>query len=75
MFKCDSCKCTTKSGDKENKVIVQTRPRTYEYKKVIIENERKKVLHKESKGSEIVKETKMCCNCIDEFINLTKQEE
>ena len=68
MYRCQSCKCITNSGEKENTIVIQIRPKIYQYtKKIEDEKGRKKKLSLESAGSEIVKEIKICYNCVEEI--------
>lgn len=48
MFQCDKCGKTSQAGEKCNKVVTETRPRTYSNGGV---------------GSEIVREEKHCGKC------------
>ena len=63
MFNCEFCKCTSKSGEKENVVVVKTRPKEYKYQLTIYEDGRRKKINKESSGFEVVNEIKVCYNC------------
>ena len=56
MFKCEICGKTTKVGEKQNKKVVKTREKIYEYTD-------KHGREMTSKGSEIVKEINVCEEC------------
>lgn len=53
MFQCDKCGKTSQAGEKCNKVVTETRPRTYSNGGV---------------GSEIVREEKHCGKCHHEVV-------
>lgn len=57
MFRCDICHKASKSGEKQNKKVIETRDKTYHY----IDKYGKE---KTSEGTEIVKEIKVCDECI-----------
>ena len=57
MFKCEKCKCITNPREKENKVVVNKRVKTYT-------ND-----GKTSEGWEIEKEIKVCEKCNEEEVN------
>ena len=56
MFRCDGCKRTTDPGEKQTKMVVETRPRTYE-------EQSPKGRVTRSYGTEIVRSLNMgpCC--------------
>ena len=56
MYKCDICNEITKSGEKQNKKIIETRNKTYHF----IDKYGKE---KTSEGTEIVKEINICEKC------------
>lgn len=60
MFKCDICHKTTKSSEKQNKKVVETRDKTYHY---VDKNGKEKT----SQGTEIVKEIKVCDECMEKI--------
>ncbi len=66
MFKCDRCNEVTALREPCNKVVVETRPRVYRSVKVIesFKDEDKKIEKViESRGTEIVKELRLCSKC------------
>ena len=60
MYKCDKCKSLSSLGEKQNKVITQSRKKSYknEYKT------KKGKKFKFSEGFEIVSEITVCTNCL-----------
>lgn len=58
MYRCEICKKTTKSGEKQNKKVIETREKIYHY----IGKDGKE---KTSKGTEIVKEINVCEKCLN----------
>lgn len=60
MYNCDICTKTTKSGEKQNKVIIETREKTYY-------NTDKYGKEKISKGWEIVNEINVCDKCLSQM--------
>jgi len=87
MFKCDTCKKTSEPRTRMNKIIVETRPRSY-YNIIVkhkivkrprflqfINKDSRKIAELEkfgwkvvrenfSRGTEIVKETRVCEKCV-----------
>ena len=59
MFRCHKCNNTSEKGEKQNSIVLQTRPKTYEVKRKI----KRKLVTKTYQGSEIVKEAKVCGKC------------
>ena len=64
MFKCEICHKTSKSGEKQNKKVVEVRDKVYYY----IDKSGKE---KQSHGTEIVKEIKVCDKC---YLKLIEEE-
>lgn len=64
MYKCQKCGRLTKPGEKQNKLVVQTREKTYINK--VIENKRE--IEKVTTGFEIAKEINVCDKCYEESI-------
>ena len=66
MFKCDRCDKITDVREPCHKVVVETRPKIYKTIKVI-ENFKEEGVKTErvieSKGTEIVKELRLCTKC------------
>lgn len=60
MYNCDICTQATKSGEKQNKVIIETREKTYY-------NTDKYGKEKISKGWEIIKEINVCDKCLSQM--------
>lgn len=58
MFRCEMCGNITQSGEKQHKKVVETRNRVYHYLD-------KYGKEKTSKGTEIVKEIKICEKCAE----------
>lgn len=59
MYRCDKCYKNSKVGEKENKVVTQTRKRSYQYRI----KTRKGYRTKTSEGYETVREIKICGDC------------
>ena len=62
MYKCERCNKTSKTGDKLNKIVVQTREKTYLNPDGF--DKQGKLKYKISYGNEIVKELNVCNECI-----------
>lgn len=58
MYRCDICGKVTKSGEKQNKKIVETRDKIYNYRD-------KYGKERVAKGTEIVKEINVCKKCAE----------
>ncbi len=57
MFKCKKCNRLSAPGEKTNNVILETRPKTYSFKK----GEKDIVI---GQGTEIVREIRVCGKCV-----------
>lgn len=69
MFKCQRCNKVTALREPCNKVVVETRPKVYKSVKVIesFKDEEKKFEKIiESRGTEIVKELRLCALCFSQ---------
>lgn len=70
MYKCDNCGRCTVPGEKQNKVILKQRNKTYyntildEKKQIVLEKDKTPKL-KETQGTEIVVERNFCSKCHD----------
>ena len=76
MYNCERCGRTTSPGEKTEKVIIKVKIKEYEnILRVPTDNPRRReYMTKRSKGYEIVKEEKMCLNCLKDFIENGKVE-
>lgn len=63
MFICDICKQSTKAGVSCNRLVVETRPKIYQQKILVGEPPHQLEKIKESKGTEIARELKLCGEC------------
>jgi len=63
MFICDKCKQSTQSREACNRLVVETRPKVYQQKVLLGEPPFQTEKIHESRGTEIVKELKLCGKC------------
>ena len=63
MFTCDRCQTTTALREPCNKVVVETRPKIYQSITMVGDENHKVEKIRESKGTEIVKELRLCALC------------
>jgi len=60
MYKCEQCGSQSKIGEKLNRKITKSRPKTYEN---VFKDDRKRETKKITEGNEIVQELLVCGGC------------
>lgn len=79
MFRCQSCRTVTRPREPQNTVVVETRPVNYRkmVEEVVEHEDENGVILKEKlvtdkvigTGWEVVREAKVCNNCVSRFVN------
>jgi hypothetical protein len=63
LYRCDKCNSISSIGDKENRVVVETRKKTYKNRIKTRRGHRTKT----SEGFETVREIKLCGDCYGDY--------